>query len=295
MTDIEFSKTKMLKYLIWTFAIAWSMQVGVGLAYNKGYTMIGQMLMVVMMFVPLLGVLFAKEKIKNMGWKLQVKRNIKVILIAWLLPALLTAIGAAIYFLIFQKHFDLSGAYIVSSAGEEMLEQLKTQGITYPMYVLISIVSCLTYAPVVNTFFAVGEEVGWRGFLYPQLKAKYGRGKGVLFGGVIWGMWHWPIIWFIGYEYGTVYIGFPVIGMIVFCVFTVALGILCDWLYGRSKCIWVPSLCHGAINAVATIPLTVCTTSTESMRLLGPALNGLLAGIPLGIFAGVLLFKVERK
>ena len=72
---------------------------------------------------------------------------------------------------------------------------------------------------------ALGEEIGWRGFLYPQLEAGVGRRKGWILGGIIWGAWHWPLIWLIGYEYGAAagnsvgYAGFPVTGMLLFLLF----------------------------------------------------------------------------
>ena len=288
MRHKEFDKSRVVKYLVWTFALAYLIQFGVGLLYQRGNMLIGQLVMAGMMFVPMLGVLLSGGKLSGMGWRLQIKKNIKAILIGWFVPAVLTAIGAALYFIIFPGHFDLSG----SSMGPAALEQLKVQGISYPMYVLISLVSSLTYAPLLNTFVSLGEEIGWRGFLYPQLRAKLGREKGWLLGGIIWGAWHWPLIGLIGYEYGTEYFGFPVVGMLVFCVFTIAMGILCDWLYEQSGSIWVPSICHGAINAAGTLPLAICLPNTGSARLLGPMPNGLIAGLPILITA-VLLGRKE--
>ena len=217
-----------------------------------------------------------------------------MLLAAWFLPAVLTTIGAVLYFAVFPVHFDMSGGYLASVAGAEVLAQLEAQGLTYPLYILINIVGCLTYAPLINMILAVGEEAGWRGFLYPQLKAKFGRGKGWLIGGVIWGMWHWPVMWLIGYEYGTDYAGFPIVGMLVFCIFTTAAGILCDWLYEKTNCIWIPSVFHGAINAVATIPAILCIVKTGSAILLGPAPIGVLAGLPMIVCAAALLFKAGR-
>ena len=288
MRHKEFDKSRVVKYLVWTFALAYLIQFGVGLLYQRGNMMIGQLVMAGMMFVPMLGVLLSGGKLSGMGWRLQIKKNIKAILIGWFVPAVLTAIGAALYFIIFPGHFDLSG----SSMGPDALEQLQVQGISYPMYVLISLVSSLTYAPLLNTFVSLGEEIGWRGFLYPQLRANLGREKGWLLGGIIWGAWHWPLIGLIGYEYGTEYFGFPVVGMLVFCVFTIAMGILCDWLYEQSGSIWVPSICHGAINAAGTLPLAICLPNTGSARLLGPMPNGLIAGLPILITA-VLLGRKE--
>ena len=291
MNHVSFDKKATIKYLVWTFLITWIIQVIVAVLYRNGLAAFGQLLMSIMMFVPLLGVLLSGQTLSGMGWKPRLKGKIKLLLAAWLLPALLTAIGAVLYFAVFPGYFDLSGDYLVSVAGAEVLEQLEAQGLTYPLYVLISVVSCLTYAPLVNMVLAAGEEAGWRGFLYPQLKAKFGKVKGLLLGGVIWGMWHWPLMWLIGYEYGTDYVGFPVVGMLLFCVFTTAAGILCDWLYEKTGCIWLPSIFHGAVNAAGTVPLAICAANTGSAILLGPAPIGLLAGLPLCICAAVLLFR----
>ncbi len=294
MNDMAYDKKGLIKYLIWSFLLAWMIQAGVSVLYRAGYTAPGQFVTAAMMFVPMFSVLLAGHKLKGMGWRPHIKKNVKMILLAWFLPAALTAIGAALYFMVFSNHFDLSGAYMAESVGENVLREMEAEGITYPLYILSAAVGCLTYAPLVNMFFGIGEEVGWRGFLYPQLKAKYGRKKGVLAGGVIWGIWHWPLIWLIGYEYGTDYVGFPVTGMLLFCVITVSMGIICDRLYERSRSIWIPAVFHGAFNAAATLPLAVCATNTGSLILLGPAPIGILAGLPLIISAVILYLKPDK-
>ena len=81
--------------------------------------------------------------------------------------------------------------------------------------------------------------------------------------------------------------------MLLFCVITSAWGILHDWLYERSGSIWVPALFHGAINAAATLPLSVCVINTGSARLLGPAPMGMLAGPPFLAAAAVLLIRKD--
>lgn len=295
--QVAYDRAKTRRYLLWTFGIAWLMQAVVAFLYRGGLSVIGrmmaQMLMALMMFVPMIGVLLSGNRLAGMGWKPHIKGRLKPFLMAWFFPAILTALGAAIYFAVFPGHFDVSGAYLISIGGEAALSQLEAQGISYAQYILISVVSCLTYAPFINMIPAVGEEAGWRGFLYPQLKSKYGKKKGRLIGGVIWGIWHWPLMALIGYEYGTDYIGFPIVGMLLFCIFTIAAGIACDWLYEKSGLIWAPAIFHGAINAAATVPGAVCLANTGSLILLGPAPIGVLAGIPLMIFAGILFYKSE--
>ena len=291
MDNLSFNKSRVIRYLVWTFAIAYGIQFGVSLLYGKGLAAVGQLVMAAMMFVPTLGVVLAGGKLKGLGWDPRFRQNLRPILHAWFLPAVLTALGAGLFFLIFPGRFDLSGSLL----GPELLAQLEAQGLSYPLYILISAVASVTYAPLINTFVALGEEIGWRGFLYPQLKARFGRRKGLVLGGVIWGAWHWPLIWLIGYEYGFDYVGFPVLGMLLFCLFTVALGIWCDRLYERSGSIWLPALLHGAINAAAGLPLTVYLAGADSFRLLGPAPNGLIAGLPMLILAAVYLLRGEKK
>lgn len=295
MNESAFNQKGTINYLAWTFGLAWVMQIAVAILYQNGMTVFGQLLMCLVMFTPLLGVVLSKNSLRGMGWKPIFKGNDKIILMAWFLPMLLTAIGAALYFFVFPEHFDLSGEVLVANGGIEMLQQLEAQGLDYSAYVLTSVIGCLTYVPLSNMLFAIGEEVGWRGFLYPQMKAKFGKRKGWLISGVIWGIWHWPLIWLIGYEYGTDYVGFPVVGMLIFCIFTVAAGILCDWLYEKSKCIWIPSVFHGTINAAGTLPLSVCITNIGSCRLLGPAPIGVLAGVPFILLAIVLWCQSEKQ
>ena len=295
MNNAEYSRSRLIKYLIWTFVLAYLMQGCAALLYRKG-NMLWQLAVAGTMFVPTLGVLFSGTRLGDMGWKPMIWKNLKWILFAWFMPIILTAAGAALYFLIFPEHFDMSGTYLAASTGPEALEQMEAQGLSYSMAFLISVISCITYAPLLNMFIALGEEIGWRGFLYPQLKEKLGRRKGWILGGMIWGAWHWPLICLIGYEYGAAegnaagYWGAPVSGMLLFCVFTIGIGILHDWLYEKSRSIWVPALFHGAINAAATLPLSICLPDTGSARLLGPAPMGIIAGLPF-LAAAALLFR----
>lgn len=301
MAETVFDRRKVIRYLVWTFVLAYVIQFIAGWIWNHVSILAGQLVLAAMMFIPTLGALLAGEKLSCMGWRPGFRNNWKSILLAWLLPGILTILGATLYFLIFPRHFDLSGGYVTYSAGPEAMEQLEAQGLSYLVAILATMIAALTYGSLVNTFVALGEEIGWRGFLYPQLKIRFGKRKAWILGGAIWGVWHWPLICLIGYEYGAAagnaagYFGFPFTGMLAMLVFTISAGILADWLYEKSGSIWIPSLFHGAINAVFSIPFTVCLINTGSARLLGPAINGLIGGLPLLIFAALLLFRAEKE
>ncbi len=288
---------KLLPYLLWSFALAWPVQALASWLALQGNTGAFQLIMVVCMFMPLLAAVLARVPLRDLGWKPRLRQNWRWLLAAWLLPALLMVLGAGVYFLCFPGRFDLSGKTFLAqleAAGPEALAQYQAQALPVSFFLLIQAAAALSYAPFVNIFPSLGEEIGWRGVMLPRLKERFGRRKGLLLGGVIWGAWHWPVMLLAGYEYGLSYWGFPVLGMLVFCLFTTALGIFLDLLYEKTGSIWYPALGHGAVNAAAGIPLLVLDPAYANETILGPAMHGLIAGIPLLLFGILLLLRPDK-
>ena len=272
-------------YLIWAFGIAWVLQIAAGICFQAGNPMAYTGLLALSMFAPLVAVVLSKFGLKRIGWKPRIKGNIRWILFAWFAPAVLGTLGAALYFLLVPKALDTELSYLYYMLGNEGIRQLENSGLSVSMYVVISCISALTFAPWLNLFFAVGEEAGWRGAMYPILKSRFGVLKGRILGGILWGIWHWPIMILSGYEYGSSYWGAPITGPLLFCLITVAMGILLDWLYDKTHCIWVPALCHGAINAFAGVPTIFLNPSYRNQLLLGPLMIGLVGGLPMLAFS----------
>ena len=131
-------------------------------------------------------------------------------------------------------------------------------------------------APVLNLPILLGEEVGWRGFLYPNLVARFKK-PGLVIGGIIWGAWHFPLI-FMGLNYPTN----PVTGCIFMVFLCVGMGIVLQYLYQKSGSIFVPALGHGMINW--------CATTAMSFFLYGEKLNSFLEG-PTGLI-GIIFFGI---
>ena len=135
MHNTEFNRAQVVKFLLWTFGLAYLIQLGAAFVANSGNLMLGRLIIAGMMVVPTLGVLLAGGSLRGLGWNPQLRRNWKSFLIAWFAPIALTAVGAALYFLVFPSHFDLSGSNLTAAVGEEALAQLEGQGLTYPLYV----------------------------------------------------------------------------------------------------------------------------------------------------------------
>ena len=207
----------------------------------------------------------------------------------------LAILGAVIFYIIFPDRLDWSGSYMAIQMGEEAMAELQATGITVPILTIITIVQACSYVPIINGLLGLGEEVGWRGVMYPMLKDKLGRVKGMILGGVIWGAWHWPIMVLAGYEYGLEYWGAPFLGMAMFCLYATVGGIILDVLYERTKCIWVPSVGHGAINATAGVPALMLNAEFADQLTIGPLPIGIVSMIPYIIVAILLLVFTEKK
>lgn len=83
---------------------------------------------------------------------------------------------------------------------------------------------------------ALGEELGWRGYLLPLLSRNYSNLISSLIIGVLWGIWH-------AGDYGEG------IGFFLFIISTIEFSIMMTWLYSKSNKNWLTAfLFHGFFN-----------------------------------------------
>lgn len=303
----KMNKKKVTLFTVLTLVITAIVMVAVSLIYQgiedpiKAKS-IFQGGMAFSMFIPLIMALVVKADFKGMGWKPQIKGNVRWIIFCLIVPMFLVVMGAAIFFLIFPDLFDPKGSYMLESyrqLGVDFEAQLEASGMNFGTYRLVMIIGSMTVLPFVNMLVAIGEEIGWRGFLYPELRKGFGRVKTWLIGGVIWGAFHFGAILAGGYEYGFDYIGAPVLGPIAFTICCISLGVLHEIIYDRTKCIWFTALFHGGFNAAATLVLSVMSANDPEKlakyMIFGPAANGLISGIPIAILAIILGAYAVKK
>jgi len=306
-------KKKVIKFIAITLGAAWILQSIVGLLSLKIGGVTGTLIftigMSIVMFVPLISALIAKADFKGMGWKPKFKGNIRWIFFALWMPVVFSVLGLVIFFAVKPEIFSLDGSYALlqasASAGmesEECLAQLEKSGLSLQMMMIISAIQMVTYAPFINMIVALGEEVGWRGFLYPELKKKFSRVNTWLIGGAIWGAFHFPVMLINGYEYGKDYIGAPFLGLIVFVITCITWGMFHEVIYDKTKCIWFPALLHGSLNASANMFQFVLdgskTDEISKFFILGPAPHGLISIIPtiiIAVILAVIVLKEDRK
>lgn len=90
---------------------------------------------------------------------------------------------------------------------------------------------------------ALGEEIGWRGFLIPKLET-LGRNKALLWSALIWAVWHYPLVLWGGYASSDM----PVISVILFTTSVLLAGGFIGWLRFESGSVWVATVFHAAHN-----------------------------------------------
>ena len=253
------------------------------MAGNENSTTIALFAWSAAMWMPGLGAIIAtrlgdKQEFKTLG--LGKLGNKKIYLWAWLVPILAVILTGTITWLLGWGKFDTSFTLIKQS-----LEGLpKVPESTLPLLLTAQIAASLTLAPLFNTLFALGEELGWRGYLLPKLLA-LGEIPAMLISGVIWGLWHAPVI-LQGHNYPE----HPLLGVGMMIVFTVLLGIFFSWLYLKTKSPWAPALGHGTVNAVAGLPLLFLTGVDLT---LGGALTSVSGWLALAALVGVLYWKKQ--
>ena len=91
------------------------------------------------------------------------------------------------------------------------------------------------------------------------------------------------------------YIGAPVLGPIVFCLSTMAMGIILDYVYEKTETIWMPSLMHGSINAIATLFPFMVKPEYSNLSILGPAFIGIISMVPMLALAVIICLKQSKK
>lgn len=92
----------------------------------------------------------------------------------------------------------------------------------------------------------LGEELGWRGFLLPQLSRRYGFTAGCLVTGIIWAVWHYPLLFAFGF-FTRPNARFRIT---LFSVMVIGLSFVIGWLKLKTNSLWPCVLLHASHNVL---------------------------------------------
>jgi CAAX protease family protein len=109
---------------------------------------------------------------------------------------------------------------------------------------------------------ALGEEIGWRGFLAPQLTQTRGFAVASVVTGCLWAVWHYPILIFADYNLGTA--AWYSVGC--FTVMVIGLSVIFTWFRLKTGSLWTATFLHASHNLFIQAIFTPLTGDTGPTR-----------------------------
>jgi uncharacterized protein len=152
-----------------------------------------------------------------------------------------------------------------------LFAQVASTGMTPPILMVVLTLQTLILGPFLGLLITFGEEYGWRGYLQPAL-TKMGRVRGVALLGVIWGIWHWPVIW-MGYNFP----GHPYLGSLLMVLFSSGLAFLLGYAVLKAKGVWIAAFLHAMVNQSSSYFMGLIYTPTDVAYSFGIGIYGVIA------------------
>ena len=211
------------------------------------------------MFIPMVVAIIVQKYILGEPLKGPLGISFKLnrwFLVAWLLPVMIAfaTLGVSLIFPGIEYSPEMAGIFerFESVLTPEQLQQMKTQADSFPVHPFwIGLLQGLVAGITINAVAAFGEELGWRGFLQKEL-GYLGFWKSSFFIGLIWGVWHFPII-LQGHNYPE----HPLAGVFMMIIFTLLVSPIFSYVRLKAKSVIAAAIIHGSINATVGLPLMV--------------------------------------
>ena len=132
---------------------------------------------------------------------------------------------------------------------------------------------------VLSIILVPGEEIGWRGYLLTRL-IDAGVPNAVVVSGIIWGLWHVPLVLWGGYIQAT---PSPLLSAGILMITTTSLGYVLARLRLDTGSIWPPIVLHAAMNTVIQAVFDPATSGADHALWVGEA--GIVTSITLILVA----------
>jgi membrane protease YdiL (CAAX protease family) len=197
------------------------------LIIQAGQLSAGQLYILGLMWSPgvaaLLTTFIFQRNLRGLGWG---RGPLRYLLLSYALPI---AYAGVVYGLTWLLGW---GAFTTENVPE---------GQSWPLFVLRN----ATVIFLLGGFFpALGEEIGWRGLLVPQL-AKLTSFTNVAFiSGAIWALWHYPLILFADYHASAP----RWVALLCFSVLVIGISFAFAWLRLKSGSVWTAAILHASHN-----------------------------------------------
>ena len=276
-------RRSLLTYILLVFVLTYSIE---GLVYLLGGLQAFSIIASLAMLLPAISaiIVWAIYYRDNKFWKFFGLRLGK--LNYWFIyPMMMLVTLIIIYFI---SYIIYPNQFLNSS---ELQHRMKDTFIFIPgapafISLLIPLALNLTVGIVFSIIAYLGEELGWRAFMYPLL-IKLGLTKGLIIGGTIWGLWHLPLI-LMGHNYPN----HPILGNIMMILMCIPLGIILYYSYIKSGNIFVPAIMHGILNQFSSTITTFSIKESQFNPLIYGS-TGIIGIITLSIIAMFCIKKMR--
>lgn len=197
------------------------------------------------------------------------KCKLRYVLLGCLLPLVYLLVPYMVYWLLHPENFAYHGV-----SWTVILKDI------LPVLVLGTFMSMLS---------ALGEEIGWRGFMVPALYERLGLNRTLLISSLFWCCWHLPLL--IGGDYMP---GTPLwyqLPAFVLCIFPV--GVMAGLLTLESDSVWPAAFLHAAHNNYDQAVFDVITAGANKMYFVSE--TGALTILCAWVLAAILYIRAKKR
>ena len=218
-------KRVLMLYLIFVFIISAPIEV-IWIYYGEAAAGIAQLLMLVPAIVAIILklIFFRKHSLLGLGAGKPI-----YYLFAVAIPLTYIGLSYIIYW------FFVPGAFVGTGALIEAVSNVISIQNIPAAIVIVFIVAILGNIP-----FTFGEEVGWRGLMYPIMHKLWGRNMAIIISGGIWAIWHLPVLISGNYMEGAALL----YRIPMFIIHILAITVIVSWLRIKSNSVWPAVIWH---------------------------------------------------
>lgn len=178
-------------------------------------------------------------------------------------------------FLLLQSALNLAFRLGAFPGVREQVYGLDISAGLYPVALVLAGALAVTGTPLAGLAATFGEEYAWRGVL-PGAWRRYGRRTAALLAGLVWGIWHLPVILAGIHTYPP-----TILGLLLALVFFVLWGVVQSYAVLETGSIWVAAFLHGLVNSVYAFGLAYLARPEDKVWSFGLGLYGLLCLAPI--------------
>jgi membrane protease YdiL (CAAX protease family) len=221
--------------------------------------------------------LVLREGFADVSFRIGGRRGWKAIVLALIFPIIVGLISYGIAW--------ATGLVQFSPKPIELAAQFVGNNASPVVVFLINLVVAATVVTIFSVRTAAGEEIGWRGYMLTRL-IDAGVPRPVLTSGIIWGVWHVPLI------LGGVYLAgpSPALSALLWMVTATAFSVVFARLRLETGSVWPAIALHASWNSIIQVAFDPASTGAGAAVWVGE--SGIL--VTLTMIAAAVVFARGR-